>query len=277
MDRLAPLLSHISLAARVFYAGELCQVASFDDSELAGHLHVVKRGRLSVRIGGTDVAHVERPSVLFFPRPCNHALIPENESGFELLCASIDLGLKVRSPLATALPEFLVLPIDDGGPMAATLDLLFQEAFASACGRQAALDQLSAYFLIRILRHVMDVGALKGGIFSALADQRLARAVTAMHEQPARPWSLDELADLAGMSRARFAVNFRQATGMTPLDYLTDWRMSVARNLIRQGRPIKSVAQAVGYQSQAALTRVFSKRVGCSPTDWRPKARELPA
>ena len=80
--------------------------------------------------------------------------------------------------------------------------------------------------------------------------------------------TLDELADLAGMSRARFAVNFREAAGMTPLDYLTDWRMSVARNLIREGRPIKSVAIAVGYQSQAALTRVFSKRVGCSPTEW---------
>ncbi len=272
MDRLAPLLSHISLAARVFYAGELCQMASFDDSELAGHLHVVKGGRLSIRIGGTDVEHIERPSVLFFPRPCNHALIPQSATGFELLCASIDLGLKVRSPLAMALPEFLVLPIDDGGPMAATLDLLFQEAFGDACGRQAALDRLSEYFLIQILRHVMDVGALKGGIFSALADQRLARAVTAMHDQPAHPWTLDELADLAGMSRARFAVNFREAAGMTPLDYLTDWRMSVARNLIREGRPIKSVAVAVGYQSQAALTRVFSKRVGCSPTEWMRQA-----
>ncbi len=275
MDRLAPLLSHISFAARVFYAGELCQMASFDDSEQAGHLHVIKTGRLAVRIGGADVAVIERPSVVFFPRPCNHALIPQNAQGFELLCASIDLGLKVRSPLAMALPEFLVLPIDNAGPLAATLDLLFQEAFGDGCGRQAALDRLVEYFLIQLLRHVMDSGALKGGIFSALADQRLARAVTAMHDRPAHPWTLDELADLAGMSRARFAVNFREAVGMTPVDYLTDWRMSVAQTLIRQGRPIKNVASAVGYQSQAALTRVFSRRVGCSPTDWWAQARGL--
>lgn len=268
MDRLAPLLNHISLAARVFYAGELCQVASFDDSEVAGHLHVVKAGQLTLRIGGADVACVDRPSVLFFPRPCNHTLIPQNELGFELLCASIDLGVKVQSPLAMALPEFLVLPINDGEPMAATLDLLFQEAFGDACGRQAALDRLAEYFLIQMLRHVMAAGLLKGGIFSALADQRLARAVTAMHQRPAHPWTLDELAEQAGMSRARFAVNFREAVGMTPLDYLTDWRMSVAQGLIRQGVPIKNIASAVGYQSQTALTRVFTKRVGRSPTEW---------
>jgi AraC-like DNA-binding protein len=89
-----------------------------------------------------------------------------------------------------------------------------------------------------------------------------------MHDQPGHPWTLDELADLAGMSRARFAVNFRETVGITPLDYLTDWRMSVAQNLLKQGRPIKSVAAAVGYQSQAALARVFAKRIGLAPTDW---------
>lgn len=268
MDQLAPLLSQISLSARVFFSGELCQMAKFDDSELAGHLHLVKSGKVSVRMRGTEVALIDRPSVLFFPRPCNHSLIPQDQKGFELLCASIDLGVKVRSPLAMALPEFLALPTDDVGPMAPTLDLLFGEAFGSAFGRQAALDRLVEYFLIQMLRHVIGNGILKGGIFAALADQRLARAVNAMHDQPAHPWTLDELADLAGMSRARFAVNFRETVGMTPLDYLTDWRMSVAQNLIKQGRPIKSVAAAVGYQSQAALTRVFTKRIGCSPTDW---------
>lgn len=268
MDQLAPLLSQISLSARVFFSGELCQMANFDDSELAGHLHLVKSGKVSVRMRGVEIALIDRPSVLFFPRPCNHALVPQDQKGFELLCASIDLGVKVRSPLAMALPEFLALPTDDVGPMAPTLELLFGEAFGRAFGRQAALDRLVEYFLIQMLRHVIGNGILKGGIFAALADQRLARSVNAMHDRPAHPWTLDELADISGMSRARFAVNFRETVGMTPLDYLTDWRMSVAQNLIKQGRPIKSVAMAVGYQSQAALTRVFSKRIGRSPTDW---------
>jgi AraC-like DNA-binding protein len=246
----------------------MCQVVNFDASELAGHVHLMKSGKVSMAVRGKQVAVIEEPSVLFFPRPCPHSLIPVDEKGCELLCASVDLGVRVRSPLAMALPEVLILPMNDMSPIVPTLELLFREAFDDAFGRQAALDRLAEYFLIQMLRHVTATGQLQGGIFAALADARLAIAVSAMHGKPSHPWTLDELADHAGMSRARFAVNFRETVGITPLDYLTDWRMSVAQNLIKQGRPIKSVAAAVGYQSQAALARVFAKRIGVSPSDW---------
>lgn len=211
---------------------------------------------------------IEQPSVLFFPRPCPHTLVPADESGCELLCAMVDIGVRVRSPLAMALPEVLILPMQEMSAIASTLELMFQEAFDQSLGREAALDRLVEYFLIQTLRHVVSMGHLQGGIFAAFADSRLSHAVSAMHDRPAYPWTLDELADLAGMSRARFAVNFRNTVGITPLDYLTDWRMSVAQNLLKQGRSIKAVAAAVGYQSQAALARVFAKRVGAAPTDW---------
>jgi len=268
MDQLAPLLNQISLSARVFFSGDMCQVVNFDGSELAGHVHLMKSGKVALTVREKEVGTIERPSVLFFPRPCQHSLVPVDDKGCELLCASVDLGVRVRSPLAMALPEVLILPMDDMTPIAPTLELLFREAFNDEFGRQAALDRIAEYFLIQMLRHVMTTGQLQSGIFAALGDSRLAHAVKAMHEKPSHPWTLDALADLCGMSRARFAVNFRDATGITPLDYLTDWRISVAQNLIKQGRSIKSVAAAVGYQSNAALTRVFLKRVGTSPSDW---------
>lgn len=268
MDQLTPLLSQTSLSARVFFSGELCQLATFDDSELAGHVHLLKSGRVAMTVRGGAPMLIEQPSVLFFPRPCPHTLVPVDKADCELLCASVDIGVKVRNPLAMALPEVLILPMGEMSAIASTLDLLFREAFEGGFGRQAALDLLVEYFLIQTLRHVVATGQLQGGIFAALADARLTHAVRAMHDQPGHPWTLDELADLAGMSRARFAVNFRETVGFTPLDYLTDWRMSVAQNLLKQGRPIKSVASAVGYQSQAALARVFAKRIGLAPTDW---------
>ena len=267
MDQLAPLLRQISLSAQSFFSGELCQLVDFDEPDRPGHIHILKSGQVTMTVRNDPPHVIERHSVLFFPRPCPHTLVPVDE-GCELLCAYIDLGIKVRSPLALALPEVLVLPFDDMSPVKPTLELLFKEAFDDAFGRQAALDRLIEYFLIQMLRHVVVSGQLRGGIFSALADVRLAQAVNAMHERPAHPWTLDELADVAGMSRARFAVNFREAVGITPLDYLTDWRMSIAQNLLKLGRPIKSVAAAVGYQSQAALARVFAKRIGHAPTDW---------
>jgi len=79
---------------------------------------------------------------------------------------------------------------------------------------------------------------------------------------------VDTLAQAAGMSRARFALHFRQVVGVTPFDYLADWRIGVAQTLLKKGEPLKMVAPLVGYASAAALTRVFSQRVGISPTQW---------
>lgn len=268
MDQLSPLLSQASLTARVFFTGGLRQRATFDDSELAGYVHLLKFGHVKMTVRGGAPMLIEQPSVLFFPRPCPHTLVPVDEAGCELLSASVDIGVKVRNPVAMTLPEVLVLPMKEMNAIAAPLDLLFREVLDDGFGRQAALDRLVEYFLIKTLRHVVATGQLQGGIFAALANPRLALAVGAMHAQPGYQWTLNELAGLSGMSRARFAVNFRKTVGITPLDYLTDWRMSVAQNLLKQGQPIKSVAAAVGYQSQAALARAFAKRIGLAPANW---------
>jgi AraC-like DNA-binding protein len=266
MDYLTSLISHITLSANTFYNGELCQLVSLE--ETAGHLHILRSGKLVLTVSNGKSQIIDRPSILFFPRPCSHTIEPENGKSCELLCAYIDLGKNVRSPLALSLPEVILITLDEMSSLSPTLDLLINEAFGESFGRKAALDRLVEYFLIQILRHVEAKGYLKGGIFAALADPRLKNAASAMHEFPGHLWTLDELADLAGMSRARFAVNFRELVGITPLDYLTDWRVSVAQNMLKNGRPIKSVAAAVGYQSHAALSRVFTKRIGLPPTEW---------
>lgn len=268
MDILSPLLGQIALTARVFYSGELCELTTFDASDHVGHLHLIKEGRVTIRAHGLEDVRIEQPSVVFLPRPLSHSLVPDELPVTNLLCASIDLGAGVGSPIAMALPDIVAMPISGNAAIEPTLRLLFAEAFGTRSGRQAALDRLAEYFLIQVLRYVTECGMLTTGVFAALADPRLAKAVNAMHTQPGHPWSLEELADTAGMSRARFAVNFREAVGTTPLDYLTDWRISIAQNLLKQGKPIKAVASAVGYQSPAALTRVFAKRTGKAPTEW---------
>jgi len=268
LDPLLPLLNQISLTAQVFFTGDLCEIANFDGSGPVGHIHLLRAGKLDLMFRDKRIAHIDQPSVVFFPRPSIHRLTPVAGELCELVCASIDLGARVRSPLATALPEFVIVPLSDMQQIAPTLQLLFHEAFAQALGRQAALDRLAEYFLIQMLRHVIASGQLQQSIFAALADARLAHAVNAMHENPSHPWTLETLADLSGMSRARFAANFKNTVGTTPLDYLTDWRLSIAQNLIKQGKPLKSIAAQVGYQSAAAFSRVFAKRLGASPAEW---------
>jgi AraC-like DNA-binding protein len=269
MDQLTLLLNHMSLSAKVFYSGTLCEIVNLDSETQLGQIHLVKSGRLDFLVKEKLITQIDKPSVIFIPRPMAHTIKPTESGGCDLVCASIDLGSNVSSPLSSSLPEFIVLPIEDMQLISPTLHLLFQEAFHEELGRQSALDRIAEYFLIQIIRHVIKTGHVQEGIFAAISDSRLTHAVKAMHEKPAHNWTLDELADICGMSRARFAVNFKTAVGKTPLDYLTDWRISIAQNSIKQGKSLKTLPYSVGYQSNAAFTRVFTKRIGLSPAEWK--------
>jgi len=274
MDLLSPLFSRFSLSARVFYSGALCGAEDFDPRPGLGYLHVLRHGHLRVTQPGAPALDIAQPSLLFYPRPCLHRFQIDDPDGAELVCALIDFGLALGNPLLRGLPDLLYIPLASIDSIEPTLSLLFEEGFGERPGRQAAIDRLAEYVLMLLLRHAINAHLIDGGVVAALADRRLAKAVTAMHEQPEHPWSLDELARIAGMSRARFAVNFRETVGTTPLDYLTDWRISVAQTLFKRGQALKWVAPRVGYSNPAALARVFSRRMGVSLSEWRKRSQE---
>lgn len=262
MDSLAALFAHVAPSARTFFTGNLCQAVEFAQG---GHLHLLKGGLLKVtQIGHADMA-LSEPTLLFFPRGRAHGFIVDAEQGADLVCATVDLGGEQGNPIGLSLPELIVLPLACHPALTPVCDLLVGEAFSEGGGRQAALDRLFDYLLILIVRHVVDSGIVSGGVLAGLADPRLAKALTAMHEAPGRSWSLDDLADSAGMSRTRFAAHFRMVVGRTPMDYLTLWRVTIARQLLVKGKSVKSVAALVGYQNAAAFSRVFSRVTGQAP------------
>ena len=97
---------------------------------------------------------------------------------------------------------------------------------------------------------------------------RLARALSALHEHPGKPWSLERMAERAGMSRSAFAAGFKAAVGQTPANYLAHWRLMLAQAQLRQGRSIKAIADELGYANPSALSRLFTKKIGRSPRHW---------
>ena len=266
-DRLAELLKCFELRARVFQAGPLCHSTGFDQGDGVGHIHVQQQGTLRVESPDHPPLHIDEPSLFFYMNPTSHRLLPKGEH-VELVCASIEFGAGLGNPLARALPEVVLIRLQDMPTLDMTLNVLFQEAAQQHCGRQAVLDRLIEVVFVQVLRDLMDQQRLQVGLLAGLAEPRLAKAINAMHAAPAHAWSLEDLAATAGMSRARFAAKFREVVGVTPGSYLAEWRLGVAQSLLRQGKPVQLVSDLVGYGSASALSRAFRTQVGLSPTEW---------
>lgn len=268
MDRLSLLLQRFSLSAGVFYTGQICGIHHFERDTQHGHVHLIKRGPVTLTGGIEGTLAITEPTLLFLPRPDAHRLIADERDGAEVVCASIQFGAGGHNPITDSLPPTVLVPLAELPGASALLGLLYDEAFTEQCGRQAALDRLCELLLIRLLRHCLDRGLTQGGMLAGLADPRLAKALVAVHDDATRAWELSDMAQLAGMSRARFAVHFREVVGDTPAEYLATWRVTLAQGLLRAGRPLKLVALDVGYGSASALTRAFIRKTGEAPTHW---------
>jgi AraC-like DNA-binding protein len=216
-----------------------------------------------------DVHVVETPSLLFYPRPLAHRFVSDAKVGADMACAHVEFRAGAINPIAQALPPVVVMPLAELAGAAPVLELLFAEAFAQRCGRQAVVDRLFEVVLIQILRTLMDRSTVAHGLLAGLAHPKLAKALVALHTAPARDWTLERLARAAGMSRSSFAATFHGIVGATPGDYLAGWRVALAQDALRRGRPLKLIVGDVGYGSAAALSRAFKSTTGLSPRAWQ--------
>ncbi|PRD50050.1 AraC family transcriptional regulator [Phyllobacterium myrsinacearum] len=135
------------------------------------------------------------------------------------------------------------------------------------------------FLLVQHLAHMMLIdalrlhlaGGLQGGVgwLFALADRQMGAAIAAMHEKPAHHWTLQTLAERAGMSRSTFALKFKQTVGKSPMDYLTRWRMLLAGDRLQNSSdPVSAIALSLGYDSESAFSTAFKRVMGCSPRQY---------
>jgi len=268
-DPLSPLLAHFAARARLFFTGNLCGHVTFSDAKGVGFLHLLHGGAVALRDGTGYAARLRAPMLVFYSRPLTHWFETDPREGADLACASVGFDNRAFNPIALALPARLECRLDELAGAQSLLDTLFAEAFSNHPGRQEVLNRLFEVVLIELLRLVMSRGDCAAGFLRGLAHPQLGKALTALHADPAREWTLRSLAGIAGMSRSAFAGSFRQAVGETPGEYLARWRITSAQALIRSGVPLKRVAEQVGYLSQAGFLRAFQRVLGSSPTAWR--------
>jgi AraC-like DNA-binding protein len=151
-----------------------------------------------------------------------------------------------------------------------SVERMMHELREPQAGSLLVAQHLAHMMLVQALRLHMAEGAAGGvGWLFALADRQMAAAIGAMHEDPAHRWTLQGLAERAGMSRSTFALKFKATVGVSPMDYLTRWRMLLAADRLTNGpEPVSAIALSLGYESESAFSTAFKRTMGRSPRQY---------
>lgn len=246
----------------------------------AGDLVVIPHGDAHVMAGDLDAQAKPIRGLPSETGPDGLACVRSGGGGAptSLVCGTFAFGPEGFNLLLPYLPPVLVAR---GGEdrttswLDATLRLLCDEVGRAQPGADTVVARLSDVLFVHMLRAwLSQTEARPKGWPGALSDPALSRALAAVHDKPAAAWTAESLARQAGMSRSSFFQRFSDAVGETPGDYVTGWRMALAREALRGSElAVAEVATQVGYASEAAFSRAFKRSVGSSPAIWRAEAR----
>jgi AraC-like DNA-binding protein len=199
---------------------------------------------------------------------------PDDPQATVFLCGAYRFSGDIGTGLLDALPQVLPLSAAVGDPLRDVIALLSRELASPEPGQHTVLDRLLDILLVLAIRTSFGQSDTAPRWYQASADPRLNAALQAIHEDAARPWSVPELAEISGLSRAAFARTFREAVGQAPMQYLTDWRMTLARDYLRDGElSLAKIARVIGYGSPYAFAAAFRRHHADPPGAWR--QREL--
>ncbi|QIO32327.1 AraC family transcriptional regulator [Bradyrhizobium sp. 1(2017)] len=206
-----------------------------------------------------------------------------SDARLDLLCGHFSIAPPHDRLLRNYLPPILIVRAgaqqagerdSAGQQLAGLVTLMRGETADDHLGGRAMLNALSTAMFALVLRLASETGDAPCGLLALAGHPRLAPVVAAMFNEPARAWTLPELAQLANMSRATLARQFQEKVGRSPGDLLTDIRMTLATHELRKSSiSTGAVAEAVGYLSEAAFQRAFKSHMGITPAQWRKAAQ----
>jgi AraC-like DNA-binding protein len=272
----------------------------FPDAEHLIPYHVVTRGALwggvldepPLRVSAGDIivfphgdAHVlsSSPGMRSAPDPSLYRRPSKGQLPFAMsmgqsedrqthvVCGYLGCDARPFNPLLDALPRVMRVSDREGGTISAFVRFALAESTERRPGGEVVLGRLSELMFVDVVRQYLEtLPSDRTGWLAGLRDPYVGRALTALHRSPARDWTLELLAREAGLSRSALAERFTQFVGQPPMQYLTNWRMQLAANqLVSGSEGVATIAQRVGYESEAAFSRAFKKAVGVPPSRWR--------
>jgi len=190
-----------------------------------------------------------------------------------IVCGYLACDTRLARLLLDGLPPIVRVNLRDthAGPwLESSVRYALAESKSPRPGGNGLLAKLAELLFIEMLRQYVQQRDGHAGWLAGLGDRVVGGALNAMHQRPAHDWTLAELARAAGTSRSVLAERFQQLVGTSPMQYLTQWRMVMAANLLRRSNaPLSRVAEEVGYQNDTSFSRAFRREYGQPPAAWR--------
>lgn len=241
----------------------------------AGDIIVLPHGDTHVLSSTPGLRH--RPDMSMYRHPADGRLpvtisvgAPQGEP-VRFVCGFLGCDARPYNPLLKALPRVIRVTDRAGGALATYVQFALAESKEPRLGGQGVLGRLSELMFIDVVRRYLEsLPADRTDWLAGLRDPLVGRALSALHRDPARAWTIESLARHVGLSRSALAERFSQFVGQPPMQYLTCWRIQLAASQLRSGvDSVAVIANRVGYDSEAAFSRAFKKVVGTPPGKWR--------
>ena len=189
-----------------------------------------------------------------------------------IVCGSMSFDRASLRPITQLLPNFILIKAEQARTLALhdTMRALASEMAEQVPGSEIVANRLAEVLFIQILRaHIASGPESTKGWLRAIFDPQMGTALRAIHDRVNAPWTVESLAEAAGMSRSAFAARFRELLEQTPMEYVTEWRMQKAMQLLEQrDKKLIDVARSVGYESGAAFSKAFKRVVGTNPGEY---------
>lgn len=274
MEVLSDILRGLRTSGTVYFCDFLVPPwEHVHEDESRAMFHVIRRGRCQIVIEGEPV-DLEPGDFAFLAPGVDHRLRSADADAPRtlMLCGYCQFDAIENDAVLRALPRHVLLhqqELDQWPWLSRTLEHLSAEYMSDEPGNELTVNKLTEVLLVQLLR--ADFGRSgKEGIVAALQDKRLARALTAIHADSGKDWTIGTAAEQASMSRSGFARKFRELLDASFFDYLSRLRMRNARDLLRNSNmPIADIAERVGYQSDISFVKAFKKLHGVTPRRYR--------
>lgn len=263
--------------------GELfCRVGGSNDQLLVKPGEVILLPHNDVHLMGSDIERNPVPASEVIQAPGDGGLFTIRHGGggapARLVCGFLGCDGAESNPVISTLPPVLKLDVEEGGAaewIRSTFQYAADEVAMGRPGSETVLAKLSELLFVEaVRRYAEDLPDSQTGWLAGLRDPYVARALALFHGNITRGWTVEELGREVGLSRSALADRFVRLIGIAPMQYLSNWRMQVASQRLRNTTAsLAQIADAVGYESEAAFSRAFKKAFGTAPASCRQPAR----